>query len=61
METPIKTNLDEIVAEDLGHGDICRVCRLEGTSEQPLFYPCRCSGSIKYVHQEWYKWPLNNE
>ncbi|KAJ1719464.1 hypothetical protein LPJ53_005778, partial [Coemansia erecta] len=30
---------------------ICRVCRSEGTAEEPLFYPCRCSGSIKYVHQ----------
>ncbi|KAJ2721856.1 hypothetical protein GGI07_003693 [Coemansia sp. Benny D115] len=30
---------------------ICRVCRSEGTAEEPLFHPCRCSGSIKYVHQ----------
>ncbi|KAJ1862452.1 hypothetical protein LPJ78_004703 [Coemansia sp. RSA 989] len=29
----------------------CRVCRGEGTAEEPLFFPCRCSGSIKYVHQ----------
>lgn len=33
--------------------DICRVCRGEATAQQPLFYPCLCSGSIKYVHQEW--------
>ena len=32
--------------------DSCRICRSEGTSDQPLFYPCKCSGSIKYVHQE---------
>ncbi|KAK0388925.1 hypothetical protein NLU13_2502 [Sarocladium strictum] len=31
---------------------ICRICRGEGTPEEPLFYPCKCSGSIKYVHQE---------
>lgn len=31
---------------------ICRICRGEGTSAEPLFYPCKCSGSIKYVHQE---------
>ncbi|KAJ2327681.1 hypothetical protein GGI00_004397, partial [Coemansia sp. RSA 2681] len=31
---------------------ICRVCRGEATTEEPLFYPCRCSGSIKYVHQD---------
>ncbi|PJF18602.1 hypothetical protein PSACC_01587 [Paramicrosporidium saccamoebae] len=32
--------------------EICRVCRGEATNDQPLFYPCLCSGSIKYVHQE---------
>lgn len=32
-------------------GDTCRICRGEATPEQPLFYPCKCSGSIKYVHQ----------
>lgn len=31
---------------------ICRICRGEGTAEEPLFYPCKCSGSIKYVHQD---------
>ncbi|KAJ4141633.1 hypothetical protein NW768_000849 [Fusarium equiseti] len=31
---------------------ICRICRGEGTPEEPLFYPCKCSGSIKYVHQD---------
>lgn len=32
--------------------DSCRICRGEGTTAQPLYYPCKCSGSIKYVHQE---------
>ncbi|KAF1919479.1 hypothetical protein BDU57DRAFT_512607 [Ampelomyces quisqualis] len=32
--------------------DTCRICRGEGTPDEPLFYPCKCSGSIKYVHQE---------
>ncbi|CAO3567677.1 unnamed protein product [Mortierella alpina] len=32
--------------------EICRVCRSEGTPEQPLFHPCKCSGSIRYVHQD---------
>ncbi|CAM1505049.1 Fc.00g106860.m01.CDS01 [Cosmosporella sp. VM-42] len=31
---------------------ICRICRGEGTAEEPLFFPCKCSGSIKYVHQD---------
>ncbi|KZL67564.1 E3 ubiquitin-protein ligase march6 [Colletotrichum tofieldiae] len=32
--------------------DTCRICRGEATAEEPLFYPCKCSGSIKYVHQD---------
>lgn len=32
--------------------DICRVCRSEATADRPLFYPCVCTGSIKYIHQE---------
>ncbi|KAL1843546.1 hypothetical protein VTJ49DRAFT_1139 [Mycothermus thermophilus] len=32
--------------------DTCRICRGEATPEEPLFYPCKCSGSIKYVHQD---------
>ena len=32
-------------------GDYCRICRGEGSEEEPLFYPCKCSGSIKFVHQ----------
>ncbi|VDK49891.1 unnamed protein product [Anisakis simplex] len=38
--------------------DICRVCRSAGDSA--LYYPCLCTGSIKYVHQdclmEWLKY-----
>ncbi|KAK2797933.1 hypothetical protein FQN50_009029 [Emmonsiellopsis sp. PD_5] len=32
--------------------DTCRICRGEGSEEEQLFYPCKCSGSIKFVHQE---------
>lgn len=32
--------------------DICRVCRCEGTPDRPLFHPCICTGSIKFIHQE---------
>ncbi|XP_071442207.1 E3 ubiquitin-protein ligase MARCHF6 isoform X2 [Hetaerina americana] len=35
-----------------GSGDICRVCRCEGTNDRPLFHPCLCAGSIKFIHQE---------
>jgi E3 ubiquitin-protein ligase MARCH6 len=32
--------------------DVCRICRMNGEEDSPLYYPCACSGSIKYVHQE---------
>ncbi|KAL3181320.1 hypothetical protein MRX96_008815 [Rhipicephalus microplus] len=32
--------------------DICRVCRSEGAPDKPLFHPCICTGSIKYIHQD---------
>ncbi|PRT53530.1 E3 ubiquitin-protein ligase MARCH6 [Wickerhamiella sorbophila] len=39
--------------------EVCRICRSEATDDEPLYHPCRCSGSIKYVHQdcllEWLK------
>jgi hypothetical protein len=34
------------------NSDICRVCRCEGTHDRPLFHPCICTGSIKFIHQE---------
>ncbi|KAH7866347.1 hypothetical protein Vadar_019186 [Vaccinium darrowii] len=32
--------------------DVCRICRNPGDAENPLQYPCACSGSIKFVHQD---------
>lgn len=42
-------SFDETADED---EDVCRICRTSGDSENPLFYPCACSGSIRYVHQD---------
>ena len=42
---PTKLHVEE-------EGDYCRICRVEATAEQPLFYPCKCSGSIRFVHQD---------
>ncbi|KAL9112548.1 MAG: hypothetical protein Q9227_003119 [Pyrenula ochraceoflavens] len=39
---------DRKISED---GDTCRICRGEASEDEPLFYPCKCSGSIKFVHQ----------
>lgn len=40
------------MTEDMLGADICRVCRSEGLSDRPLFHPCICTGSIKWIHQE---------
>lgn len=31
---------------------VCRICRCEEEVGRPLFHPCKCSGSIKYVHND---------
>ncbi|EEB18578.1 ssm4 protein, putative [Pediculus humanus corporis] len=38
--------------DDSSNSDICRVCRSEGLPDRPLFHPCICTGSIKWIHQE---------
>ncbi|XP_071726199.1 probable E3 ubiquitin ligase SUD1 [Rutidosis leptorrhynchoides] len=38
--------------DDDEDGDVCRICRNSGDTENPLRYPCACSGSIKFVHQD---------
>ncbi|XP_038706435.1 probable E3 ubiquitin ligase SUD1 isoform X3 [Tripterygium wilfordii] len=32
--------------------DVCRICRNPGDVDNPLRFPCACSGSIKFVHQD---------
>ncbi|CAN1307457.1 Probable E3 ubiquitin ligase SUD1 [Linum perenne] len=43
---------DEDEEDDDEEGDVCRICRNPGDAENPLRYPCACSGSIKFVHQD---------
>ncbi|XP_060080284.1 E3 ubiquitin-protein ligase MARCHF6-like [Ylistrum balloti] len=38
--------------EQDGQTDICRVCRCESTPDKPLYHPCVCTGSIRYIHQD---------
>lgn len=40
------------MTEEMLGTDICRVCRSEGFADRPLFHPCICTGSIKWIHQE---------
>eukprot|EP01132_Coremiostelium_polycephalum_P001222 gene1222-1543_t len=37
--------------ETMMEEDICRVCRNGSTPDNTLSYPCKCSGSIKFIHQ----------
>lgn len=30
---------------------VCRICRGEGSSKNPLYHPCKCKGSIKFIHE----------
>ncbi|XP_075248827.1 E3 ubiquitin-protein ligase MARCHF6-like isoform X3 [Convolutriloba macropyga] len=43
---------DANASSDLASGDCCRYCYMEATPSKPLFYPCHCAGSMRYVHQE---------
>ncbi|KAF8074708.1 hypothetical protein FPV67DRAFT_1474663 [Lyophyllum atratum] len=32
--------------------DTCRICSAPAEDGQPLFHPCKCSGTIRYIHQD---------
>ncbi|XP_070320169.1 E3 ubiquitin-protein ligase MARCHF1 isoform X2 [Odocoileus virginianus] len=33
------------------HLHACRICHCEGDEESPLITPCRCTGTLRFVHQ----------
>ncbi|XP_061609133.1 E3 ubiquitin-protein ligase MARCH7 isoform X1 [Phyllopteryx taeniolatus] len=38
---------------DEDEGDLCRICQMgEESTSNPLIQPCRCTGSLQYVHQD---------
>ncbi|XP_037104406.1 E3 ubiquitin-protein ligase MARCH7 isoform X2 [Syngnathus acus] len=38
---------------DEDEGDLCRICQMaEVSASNPLIQPCRCTGSLQYVHQD---------
>lgn len=38
---------------DEEEGDLCRICQMgEESASNPLMEPCRCTGSLQYVHQD---------
>ncbi|KAA1468915.1 hypothetical protein DENSPDRAFT_834409 [Dentipellis sp. KUC8613] len=50
-QDPNDTTLGELTATD-GEVDTCRICSAPAEPDQPLFYPCKCSGTIRYIHQD---------
>ena len=38
------------VVEENEEVSLCRVCHCEGYEKNHLYFPCKCDGSIKYVH-----------
>ncbi|XP_026444805.1 probable E3 ubiquitin ligase SUD1 [Papaver somniferum] len=52
LETRETMSTKEEVEEDKEEEQekICRICHTPGDSENPLPYPCACSGSMKFVH-----------
>ncbi|XP_035008651.2 E3 ubiquitin-protein ligase MARCH7 [Hippoglossus stenolepis] len=42
-----------LMESDEEEGDLCRICQMcEESASNPLIQPCRCTGSLQYVHQE---------
>ncbi|XP_041119630.1 E3 ubiquitin-protein ligase MARCHF7-like isoform X2 [Polyodon spathula] len=40
-------------SSDEEEGDLCRICQMgEGSPSNPLIEPCKCTGSLQFVHQE---------
>ncbi|XP_051919064.1 E3 ubiquitin-protein ligase MARCH7 isoform X2 [Hippocampus zosterae] len=38
---------------DEDEGDLCRICHMrEESASNPLIQPCRCTGSLQYVHED---------
>ncbi|KAF9266796.1 hypothetical protein L218DRAFT_955901 [Marasmius fiardii PR-910] len=37
---------------EIGEQDTCRICSAPAEPDQPLFHPCKCSGTIRYIHQD---------
>ncbi|ODN91420.1 hypothetical protein L198_05934 [Cryptococcus wingfieldii CBS 7118] len=46
----MESDIDPRFLDD--EGDVCRVCRTGAEEDLPLVYPCKCSGSVRYVHPD---------
>ncbi|KAM4706605.1 E3 ubiquitin-protein ligase MARCHF1 [Discoglossus pictus] len=46
---PYESEASATFYDDLS--DDCRICHCEGDEENPLITPCRCTGTLRFVHQ----------
>lgn len=44
-------NNSKLEDDEIMGGATCRICRGEALSDNPLYHPCKCKGSIKYIHE----------
>ncbi|XP_069487477.1 E3 ubiquitin-protein ligase MARCHF1 isoform X2 [Ambystoma mexicanum] len=44
----VAATYDDMSDDDV---EVCRICHCEGDDESPLITPCRCTGTLCYVHQ----------
>lgn len=50
-EHRLLSNFDDGIEATVGEDLACRICGDSGTESDPLFHPCRCTGSIRYIHE----------
>lgn len=52
--TQSKKNLDNVenaIGDDKSELPVCRICLMEENEiDNPLFAPCKCSGSMRHIH-----------
>lgn len=51
IDTPDTIKGPAIDNSGIPAGSTCRFCRSDATVDNPLFHPCKCKGSIKYIHE----------
>ncbi|XP_062864678.1 E3 ubiquitin-protein ligase MARCHF1 [Trichomycterus rosablanca] len=58
-EAPARNGTAQQAGTDDDELEVCRICHCEGEEEFPLITPCRCTGSLRFVHhaclRQWIK------
>ncbi|XP_056658837.1 E3 ubiquitin-protein ligase MARCHF1 isoform X2 [Monodelphis domestica] len=52
LEEPVDAKICSTPYDDrCDDSEVCRICHCEGDDESPLITPCRCTGTLRFVHQ----------